>query len=133
MAEGVHGGMTVLVADPDLAQQQQLIACLRPRYRVITAKTLAETSEMITRYRPDILLLEVEMPDGDGRGFVRQLRENGGTRQMIVCCVTRRATVRDKVAGFQAGADDYVIKPINPNTFLWRVVLLTRVRQMNAS
>lgn len=122
--------LTVLVADPDPAQLQISVDCLRQRYRVITATSLAEVSDAITRYRPQILLLEWNMPDGDGRGLIRHLRENQSTRGMIICCVTTQSNVRDKIAGFQAGADDYVVKPINTKTFVYRVQLLTRVRKI---
>ena len=128
MTEAVPGSVTVLVADPDPAQQQRVIECLRPRFRVITASTLAETSQMIVQYRPGVLLLELDMPDGDGKQLIKTIRETPALRPMKICCVTRRATVRDKVAGFQVGADDYVVKPINEKMFLWRVVLLTRIR-----
>jgi DNA-binding response OmpR family regulator len=128
MTEAAPGSVTVLVADPDLAQQQRVIACLRPRFRVITAKTLAETSQMIMQNRPGVLLIEVDMPDGDGKTYIKQLREQPALRQMKICCVTHHSSVRDKVAGFQSGADDYVVKPINEKMFLWRVVLLTRLR-----
>jgi DNA-binding response OmpR family regulator len=86
---------------------------------------------MITQYRPAILLLEVDMPDGDGKMLIKQLRESPTLRNMIVCCVTRRSGIKDKVAGFQAGADDYVVKPVNLQTFMWRVVLLSRIRQLS--
>jgi DNA-binding response OmpR family regulator len=122
------GGVTVLVADPDPSQQQRVIDCLRPRFRVITASTLAETSQQIVQYRPAVLLLELDMPDGDGKQLIKQIRETPALRPMKICCVTRRSGVRDKVAGFQSGADDYVVKPINEKMFLWRVVLLTRLR-----
>jgi DNA-binding response OmpR family regulator len=122
--------LTVLVADPDPAQQQLIADCLRPRFRVITARNLAETVEMIAMYHPQILLLEVDQPDGDGIKLIRQIREERAARSMVVACVTRRSSVRDKVTGFQAGADDYVIKPINTQMFLWRVVLLSRLRQL---
>jgi DNA-binding response OmpR family regulator len=131
MAEVARGGLTVLVADPDPAQQHQIMECLRPRYRVITAQSLAETVDMISQYRPAILLIEIDMPDGDGKMLIKQIRETPSLRGMIICCVTRRAGIKDKVAGFQAGADDYVVKPINPQTFMWRVVLLSRIRQVS--
>jgi DNA-binding response OmpR family regulator len=131
MAEPSRGGLTVLVADPDPVQQQQIMDCLRPRYRVIGARTLAETVEMITQYRPAILLLEVEMPDGDGKILIKQVRESPTLKNMVVCCVTRRAGIKDKIAGFQSGADDYVVKPVNLKTFMWRVVLLSRIRQLS--
>jgi DNA-binding response OmpR family regulator len=47
---------------------------------------------------------------------------------LIIACVTHRSSIRDKVAGFHAGADDYVVKPVNVETFMWRVVLLTKMR-----
>ncbi len=122
--------LTVLVADPDRAQQQVLADVLRARYQVVAARTIAETVDAIARHRPQILLLELDMPDGDALPLVRKIREERSTHHMIIACVTRRSSIRDKVTGFQAGADDYIIKPINPETFLWRVVLLSRLRQL---
>jgi DNA-binding response OmpR family regulator len=119
---------TVLIADPDRTYQAQLADCLRPRYHIVTANTLAETVEQIIRQPPAILLLELDFPDGDGAKLIEQIRENARTRQMVVCCVTKRSSIHDKVSGFQAGADDYVVKPVNAKTFMWRVVLLSRLR-----
>lgn len=124
--------LTVLVADPDSVHQHQIVECLQVRYRVITAHNLAETVEMIAMHRPSILLLEVDQPDGDGVQLIRKIREEASARSMIIACVTKRSAIRDKVAGFQAGADDYIVKPINPQTFLWRVVLLARLRQLSS-
>ncbi len=128
MTEAAPGSVTVLVADPDPAQRQRVIECLRPRFRVITASTLAEASQMIVQHRPGVLLLELDMPDGDGKTLIKFIRETPALRPLKICCVTHRSGVRDKVAGFQSGADDYVVKPINEKMFLWRVVLLTRLR-----
>ncbi|MBA3822998.1 MAG: response regulator transcription factor [Ktedonobacterales bacterium] len=122
--------LTVLVADPDRAQQQIVAECLRSRYQVVAARSIAETVDVIARSRPQILLLELDMPDGDALPLVRKIREERSTQHMIIACVTRRSAIRDKVTGFQAGADDYIVKPINPETFLWRVVLLSRLRQL---
>jgi DNA-binding response OmpR family regulator len=124
--------LTVLIADPDISQQEALAASLQPRYRVVHARTLAETIDMLARVRPDVLLLEINQPDGDGVELIRRLREERQTRDLIIACVTNRATIRDKVTGFQAGADDYIVKPVNPQTFVWRIVLLARLRQMSS-
>lgn len=124
--------LTVLVADPDPQQQQRLVECLRPRYRLITAKNLAETVEMIALYHPQIVLLELDQPDGDGIRLIQQIRAERAARSMIIACVTKRSGIKDKVAGFQAGADDYIVKPVNTQTFLWRVVLLSRLRQLSS-
>jgi two-component system cell cycle response regulator len=124
--------LTVLVSDPDPLQQQRLVECLRPRYRIVTAKNLAETVEMIALYHPQIVLLEVDQPDGDGVRLIKQIRDERSARSMIIACVTKRSGIKDKVAGFQAGADDYIVKPVNTQTFLWRVVLLSRLRQLSS-
>jgi DNA-binding response OmpR family regulator len=50
---------------------------------------------------------------------------------MIIICVTTRRAVQDKVRGFQAGADDYIIKPINPESFPLRLALLERLRRLS--
>jgi DNA-binding response OmpR family regulator len=128
MAHAASDLPTVLIADPDRAYQAQLADYLRPRYRVVMANSLAETVEQIIRQPPAILLLELDFPDGDGNKLIQQIRENARTRQMVVCCVTKRASIHDKVSGFQSGADDYVVKPVNAKTFMWRVVLLSRLR-----
>ncbi len=128
MAAFPAGALTVLVVDPDIAQQQFLARILAPRFRVITAGSIAEATQKIMAQRPQILLTEIDLPDGDGKAFIRQIRENPVLRAMIIGCITQRAAIRDKVDGFHAGADDYVVKPVNPETFMWRVILLTRMR-----
>jgi DNA-binding response OmpR family regulator len=120
----------VLVADPDIAQQQVLMDSLRQRFRVVAARNLAEAVQMLVVSRPRILLLELNQPDGNGIELIRQIRRDPGTQGIIIACVTSRAGIRDKVAGFQAGADDYIVKPINPDSFMWRLILLMRLNKL---
>jgi len=132
MAAVVPITTTVLVADPDIKHQQLIAECLRPRYRTVGARNLAEAVQMLVVHRPRIILLEINQPDGDSIELIRQIRQDPGTRATIIACVTTRSSIRDKVAGFQAGADDYIVKPVNPETFMWRLVLLTRLRQISS-
>jgi PleD family two-component response regulator len=118
----------VLVSDPDTSFQEVLLVYLQPRYQVITANSLAATMQMIIRYRPTILLLELTQPDGDGIELIRQVQSDPGLQDMIIVCVTDRCGVRDKVTALQSGADDYLVKPINPNTFSARLTLLGRLK-----
>jgi two-component system, OmpR family, alkaline phosphatase synthesis response regulator PhoP len=122
---------TVLLADPDPHQQQLISDALQQRYRVILSRSLSETIQLLMTYHPHVLLLEVNQPDGDGITLIKQLRQDPKVRDMVIACVTGRSSVRDKVAGFQAGADDYIIKPINIETFMWRLVLLMRLRKIS--
>jgi two-component system, OmpR family, alkaline phosphatase synthesis response regulator PhoP len=124
--------MSVLVADPDIVSQQQLIACLGAQYQVRTAVSLQGAWGIIAQARPRTLIIEVNQPDGDGVQLIERLRSDPATRGMILICVTTRRTIWDKVRGFQAGADDYIIKPINPDTFATRLALLEQLRQLTS-
>ena len=122
--------MSALVVDPDIATQQQITNCLRGRYRILTAGRLADALQVLAQERPQVLVLELNQPDGDGIQLIERLRANPATRRMIIVCLTTRKGTRDKVLGFQAGADDYVIKPADSDSFLTRLALLARLRQL---
>jgi len=124
--------MSVLVVDSDTSSQQRLIACLRGRYHVLTAASIKEALEIVAQAPPRTLIVEVDQPDGDGVQLIERLRSDPATRSMILICVTTRRAVRDKVRGFQAGADDYIIKPVNPDTFAIRLALLERLRRLTS-
>ncbi len=130
MTDRSVGAPIVLVVDPNQTYLEQVSECLRPRYRVVRASSMAEAAQMIVMHQPSIMLIEIDLPDGDGRALVHKLRQEPATRGMIVACLTARSATRDKIAGFQAGADDYIVKPVNPSTFMWRIVLLMRLRQL---
>jgi DNA-binding response OmpR family regulator len=124
--------VSALVVDPDPASRQTLTACLSRQYRILVAGHLAEALECLARERPHVMVLEVNQPDGDGIHLIERLRTDAAMRGMIIVCVTNRRGVRDKVRGFQAGADDYVIKPVDPGTFPSRLALLARLRRLSS-
>lgn len=116
-----------LIIDPDAAHQQLLAHCLFPGFHVIGAARLTEATVQLQQHRPSVVLLDPDLPDGDGLRWVTQVRANPATRDLVIACITHRSSVRDKIAGFQAGADDYVVNPIDPDTFLYRITLLARI------
>jgi DNA-binding response OmpR family regulator len=122
---------SILVVEPDTEQQQRIMRCLQARYRVIGAAKLAEAREQMARQHPPVIVLEPDLPDGDGLAWVRQLRENPATHAVIVICASHRSTPRDKISGFRAGADDYVVHPIDPEVFPSRLSLLMHVKRLN--
>ena len=121
---------TVLIVEPDAAQQQRIAQCLPERYRVIGVTNLSDAMKQMAKQHPTIIVLEPDLPDGDGLAWVQQLRKSPATRAVVVICATHRATVRDKIAGFHAGADDYVVNPIDPDVFPSRLSLLMQVRRL---
>jgi two-component system, OmpR family, response regulator len=118
---------TALVVDANTAEREQIARCLQPFYRILKATGLVEATTQMRQMQPAVVVLDPDLPDGDGIEWLRYLRANPATRTLVVACVTHRSTIRDKVTGFLAGADDYVIYPIDPETFAYRLTLLTRI------
>ncbi len=121
----------VLLVDPDPASRQAITALLEPRYRVAGAQSLAEADTSLRDELPAVLLLELDEPDGDGIAWIRRVRETVPRYDLIIACVTHRASVRDKVDGILAGADDYFVKPVPADLFLILIRLLQRIQQIN--
>ncbi len=89
-----------------------------------TASTAMGALELIESEDPDIVLLDLGLPDADGTQVLRSIRERG--LDIGVICVTARSDEVDRVLGFEFGADDYVTKPFSPRELLGRVRALGR-------
>ncbi|HEX9683010.1 MAG TPA: response regulator transcription factor [Acidimicrobiales bacterium] len=117
--------MRVLVVDDDPAVQTAVSRALRHEgYDVQTAGDGAEALEALERSRPDTMVLDVTMPNVDGLEVCRRLRAEGDDLPILV--LTARHAVSDRVAGLDAGADDYLVKPFALEELLARVRALLR-------
>ena len=96
-------------------------------YEVQLAQTGKEALEKAIDYKPDLIVLDLRLPDIDGIEVCRQMRARDLTRPILM--LTARDTTRDKVEGLNAGADDYLTKPFEVDELLARLnALLRRVR-----
>jgi len=93
-------------------------------FDVVTAVSGAEALRAVTASRPDLVLLDVMLPDGDGFEVVRRLRSSGPDVPVIF--VTARDGVHERVAGLALGADDYVTKPFSLDEVLERIRAVLR-------
>jgi two-component system OmpR family response regulator len=93
-------------------------------YDVVTAASGAEALRAAAAQRPDLVLLDVMMPGGDGFDVVRRLRSAG--RDVPVIFLTARTEVPDRVTGFDVGGDDYVTKPFSLDEVLLRITAVLR-------
>ncbi len=93
-------------------------------YEVITVNDGAAALEAVREHEPDTILLDVMMPFVDGLGVCRRLRERGDRTPVLM--LTARHDLSDRVAGLDAGADDYVTKPFEVEELLARVRALLR-------
>jgi len=88
-------------------------------YIVETADTWSKAKEMIQAEQPDLILLDVMLPDGDGMEICREMRQD--IPQTPIIMLTARDKVVDKVIGLESGADDYVVKPFDTLELLARI------------
>ena len=123
----------LLVVDDEATILELLSGSLRlAGFEVLTAASGAEALRAATSARPDLVLLDVMMPGGDGFEVVRWIRSTGPDVPVIF--LTARDEVPDRVAGFAAGADDYVTKPFSLDEVLARIrAVLKRTRQAAGS
>ena len=117
--------MKILVVDDEQAVRESLRRSLRFNgYEVLTANDGLEAVEMVRAENPELLILDVMMPNMDGLEVCRTLRSEGWDRPILV--LTARDGVSDRVAGLDAGADDYLPKPFALEELLARVRSLVR-------
>ncbi len=95
-------------------------------HQVITAPDGIKGLAMSQQNRPDLIVLDVMMPDLDGFTVCQRLRQNPATNHIPVLMLTALSTTKDKVAGFDAGADDYLPKPFDIPELQVRVRALLR-------
>jgi len=99
-------------------------------YAVVTASSGPEGLEQIDKERPDLVLLDVMMPGMNGYDVCRKIRENEATVMLPVVMVTALDPGPERVKGLEAGADDFLTKPINQPELLARVRSLLRIKQL---
>lgn len=95
-------------------------------YEVGIAGSGATALSMARARTPDLVVLDLMLPDITGIDVCRQLRANKATTQVPVIVLTAKDEESDRVAGFEAGADDYVVKPFSPRELLLRVGAVLR-------
>ena len=117
-------GARVLVVDDEMGILRAVETNLgRHDFRVDTALTGLDALEAYARFRPDIVLLDLGLPDMDGLDVIRAIRKRASTPIVVL---SAREAERDKVAALDLGADDYLTKPFGVNELLARIRVALR-------
>jgi two-component system alkaline phosphatase synthesis response regulator PhoP len=121
------GGKKILIADdePDILEMLEY-ALERDGFEVYKAHDGEDTLRKAVKHMPDIILLDVMMPKVDGIEVCRTLRNDSKFENTIILILTARSEEYSEVAGFEAGADDYVTKPVKIRSLLHRLGALQR-------
>jgi adenylate cyclase len=121
----------ILVVDDTPKNVKLLADILTARgYNVVTAASGAEALSQVEAERPDLVLLDVVMPEMSGYEVCRKLRSNPATQLLPVVMVTALDPGEERVKGIEAGADDFLTKPINQAELLARVKSLIRIKEL---
>jgi putative two-component system response regulator len=121
----------LLFIDDELFQLQLMKSSLEKEYIVSVASTGKHGIELAEERKPDLILLDVNMPGMDGYEVCRRLKDNKKTRHIPVIFVTSRAEKDDEEQGFKSGAVDYITKPISLQILHARLAVQIRIKQLH--
>jgi DNA-binding NarL/FixJ family response regulator len=118
---------TVLVVDDDPDVLHNTKECLsKAGYRLLTAVDGSAARQISREERPDVIILDVDMPVTSGHEVCRSLKSDSSLRHIPVIFLHEKPTVEDKVAGFEAGAHDFLAKPYDQEELVARVAAAVR-------
>ena len=119
----------ILVVDDEPKNRKLLEALLTPHgYSVLMAENGQEALEQVQTQQPDLILLDVMMPIMDGFEVCQILKDNAETRLIPVVIMTALGDVEDRIRGIQAGADDFLTKPVNRDELMARIHTSLRLK-----
>jgi two-component system, OmpR family, phosphate regulon response regulator PhoB len=118
----------LVVEDEPAIQELVSFTCANQGYRVRRAESAGAARASIREALPDLVILDWMLPDRNGIELLRELRADDRTRALPVIMLTAKGAEGDRVAGLDAGADDYVVKPFSPRELVSRVRAVFRRR-----
>jgi DNA-binding response OmpR family regulator len=122
--------LNILFVDSDLNTHDKIQHALGDGFVVCCVVSVAEAKNSLHACLPDILISEIVVGQESGLDLCRYVRSVDSLRHLPVMLLTSLATLQDKVAGFDAGTDDYVVKPFDAHHLRARIKLLARIKRL---
>jgi two-component system, OmpR family, response regulator RegX3 len=116
-------GRILVVEDEESISQPFAEALRRAGFEALVTGTAAGALELAEETEPDLVMLDLALPDGDGRDVCRELRRRS---DVPIVMLTARGTEMDKIVGLELGADDYVVKPFSAGEVISRIRAVLR-------
>jgi len=116
--------------DSDPIGRDRIKQALGNGFAVRCASSQAEAMDCLETNLPDVLICEILLGQENGLDLCRSIRSTPSLRHLPIMLLTSLTTIQDKVAGFEAGADDYVVKPFDARHLVARIRLLSRIKRL---
>ena len=117
----------ILVVDSDKSASGYVRNCLEEfGYEALEAHDGESALQTISREKPDLIVLDLELPDQDGVEVIKAIRVDPSLLRLPIIILSARATESDRLFGLDSGADDYIAKPFNPRELTARVHAVLR-------
>jgi len=120
----------VLIVEDNPEMRYFIRSCLDSLFQVEEARNGKEAIDATIKLMPDIIISDIMMPEMDGITFCRKLREDNRVNHIPMIFLTAKAEDRDKIEGFESGADEYVVKPFNAHELNARIKNLMKQRNL---
>lgn len=125
MAAETKQKIMVVDDDPDIRRLVETVL-QREGFIVDSASNAAEFFRKVNTFKPDLIILDLQLPDDDGFGIIKKLRANPATVHYPIVMLTVQSVDSYKIAGLEIGADDYIVKPFNQGEFVARLRAVLR-------
>ncbi len=116
----------IIEDDSKIIEAIEKTMTLAPSFELASVSNPDQALPEALRYKPDLILLDIKLPGGDGRMILKSLKENAATRHIPVIFLTGMASEGDRILGLNLGADDYVVKPFGAMELLARIQAVLR-------
>lgn len=123
----------LIVEDEPPIQELIAVNLSRAGHKVQCVPDAESAHTLLSTWMPDLVLLDWMLPGMSGMDFTRLLRSDSNTRDLPIIMLTARDEERDKIAGLEVGADDYITKPFSPRELLARISVILRRRAPTVS
>mgnify|MGYP000266408519 FL=1 len=128
----IDKGRILLVDDEEDILEFLSYNLIKEGYKIKTANNGKSALKILEKFNPDLIILDVMMPEMDGIEVCESIRKNEKNDDVLILFLTARSEDYSELAGFSAGADDYITKPIKPKLLVSRVnAILKRKRKTN--
>jgi DNA-binding response OmpR family regulator len=120
----------ILLVDDDPGAYHRILQAISSDFHLYHAHALIQARQHLIEYVPDIVICEVKLGTESGLELCRFIRTTHSLHHLPIMLLTSLTTLQDKIAGFNAGADDYVVKPYDARHLMARIRLLTRMKNL---